>query len=104
MHIVDAITEIENYTRNVKLSDFLANSMMRFASIKQIEIIGEAAYYVTSEIKARFPGVEWDKIAGIRHILVHEYFGIDEHIAWQVIITDIPVLKEQIVRILSEFE
>ena len=50
-HILDAITEIEAYTANIGLKDFLANSMMRFASIKQIEIIGEAANYITPRLR-----------------------------------------------------
>ncbi|CAN5308254.1 hypothetical protein BH11BAC6_BH11BAC6_04600 [soil metagenome] len=66
---------------------------MRFASIKQIEIIGEAAYFVTTETKTKFTEIAWEKIAGIRHILVHEYFGIDDQIVWQVILTDIPTLR-----------
>jgi uncharacterized protein with HEPN domain len=53
-HILDAIAEIEGYTVNIDLKDFLANSMMRFASIKQIEIIGEAANYITPETKTLF--------------------------------------------------
>ena len=53
-HILDAISEIEAYTGNVELKDFLGNSMMKFASIKQIEIIGEAANYITSETKQLF--------------------------------------------------
>ena len=58
-HILDAITEIEAYTANIELKDFLANSMMRFASIKQIEINGEAANYITPETKALFTEIQW---------------------------------------------
>jgi len=81
-HILDAITEIESYTANVVLKDFLANSMMRFASIKQIEIIGEAANYITPETKALFSDIEWKQIVGMRHILIHEYFGVDANLVW----------------------
>jgi len=92
-HILDAITEIENYTANVEQEDFLANSMMRFASIKQIEIIGEAANYITAESKSLFSDIEWKQIVGMRHILIHEYFGVDSNLVWQVIRNDIPNLK-----------
>ena len=55
-HILDAIAEIESYTANVGLESFLSNSMMRFASIKQIEVIGEAANYITRQAKQyKFP-------------------------------------------------
>jgi uncharacterized protein with HEPN domain len=92
-HILDAIEEIEAYTANTDLKDFLANSMMRFASIKQIEIIGEAANYLTPETKALFTDIEWNQIIGMRHILIHEYFGVDDNLVWQVIRDDIPKLK-----------
>ena len=103
-HILDAISEIENYTTGINLKDFLGNSMMRFASIKQIEIIGEAANYITSETKQLFTQVEWKQIIGMRHILIHEYFGVDPNLVWQVIIDDIPPLKTSIHNIYSTLE
>lgn len=103
-HILDAIAEIESYTANIQIKDFLANSMMRFASIKQIEIIGEAANYITPETKTLFSDVEWKQIIGMRHILIHEYFGVDANLVWQVIVSDIPVLKAAITRIAMSWE
>ncbi len=98
-HILDAITEIESYTTSADLPKFLANSMMRFASIKQIEIIGEAANYITEETKQQFADVQWQQITGMRHILVHEYFGVDANLVWQVIMNDLPGLKTTIEKI-----
>lgn len=103
-HILDAIAEVEGYISNVAFKDFLANSMMRFASIKQIEIIGEAANYITPETKGLFSDIEWKQIVGMRHILIHEYFGVDANLVWQVIINDIPRLKEAIERIVVDFK
>jgi uncharacterized protein with HEPN domain len=74
--------------------------MMRFACVKQIEIIGEAANYITPETKAKFSDLEWSSIIGMRHVLVHEYFGMDFELIWQVIIGDIPVLKEKMTAVL----
>ena len=73
LHIIEAISEIEQYTNNVEMEAFLSNSMMRFASIKQIEIIGEAANFITVETKEKFSEIEWSQITGMRHILVHEF-------------------------------
>lgn len=101
LHIIDAITEIDSYTANIDLQLFLQNSMMRFACIKQIEIIGEAANYISAETKALFSDIEWRQITGMRHILVHEYFGVDFHLIWQVIIQDLPELKQKISAVLN---
>lgn len=80
---------------------FLANSMMRFACVKQIEIIGEAANSITAETKAIFSDLEWKQIIGMRHVLVHEYFGVDFDLIWQVILNDLPVLKEKIRQVIN---
>ncbi len=96
LHILECINEIEQYTANVSMEEFLSNSMMRFASVKQIEIIGEAANYITGETKARFTNIQWKQIIGLRHILVHEYFGIDSQLIWQIIVRDLPILKHAV--------
>ncbi len=100
-HILDAIAEIESYTNQVSFDNFVANSMMRFASVKQLEIIGEAANYVSDDLKTKFPEIPWSKIVGMRNILVHKYFGVDENIVWGIIKKDLSELKIQIERILS---
>ena len=103
-HILDAIFEIESYTRQVGFDDFVANSMMRFASIKQLEIIGEAANSLTNEFKQRFSDIEWRAIVGLRNILVHHYFGVDENVVWGIIQKDILELKVKILEFLENLE
>ena len=100
-HILEAIEEIEDYIADVAFDACLKNSMMRFASIKQIEIIGEAANYISEETKNKFSEIEWRQITGMRHILVHEYFGVDDHLIWQVIINDLPELKIKVQNVIS---
>ncbi len=95
-HICDAITEIENYVAGVTLPAFLQNSMMRFACIKQMEIIGEASNHLSKSLKARFSDVQWAQIVGMRNVFAHEYFGIDSNLVWEIIQHDIPELKEKI--------
>ena len=103
-HILTAINEIENYVLNHSKDSFTKNSMMRFASIKQLEIIGEACNIISAETKLKFPNIQWKEIIGFRNILVHEYFGIDSQLIWQVIQDDIPLLKNGIQIILSELD
>lgn len=101
LHILEAIDEIQTYTANTDIKSFLSNSMMRFACVKHIEIIGEAANIITSETKAIFTDLEWKQIIGMRHILVHEYFGVDFDLIWQVIINDLPALKAKILNVIN---
>jgi uncharacterized protein with HEPN domain len=104
IHILESIEEIEKYTAGENLENFMQNSMMKFASVKQIEIIGEAANHITEETKNKFSEIHWRQITGLRHVLVHEYFGIDSNLIWQIIIKDIPALKMMIQEVLTSLE
>ncbi len=75
--------------------------MMRFACIKQLEIVGEACNHVDSVTMDEFPDVEWRKIIGLRNLLIHEYFGIDVLLVWDIIQHYLPELKRQLSRILD---
>ena len=103
-HILDAILEIESYIVKADFSEFLNNSMMRFACIKQMEIIGEASNHISDEAKLKFSSVEWSQIIGMRNVFVHEYFGVDSSLVWEIIRNDIPDLKSKIVEILATME
>lgn len=68
---------------------------------RSMSLIGESAYQLSTECKQCYPEVPWDKIAALRHRLVHEYFSIDEMVLWQIVDMDIPLLKQQIAAILE---
>jgi uncharacterized protein with HEPN domain len=102
-HVIDAINEIESYLHNISKEEFLANSEKRFATIKQIEIIGEACARISPTVKEKYPEVEWKNIIGFRNISIHEYFGVSFQIVWQIAQNDLPVLKQQFSKILVEF-
>ena len=102
LHINDAIIEIESYILNVSLAQFNADSKTRFASIKQLEIIGEAAYHISKEFKLTHVEIEWNQIIGLRHILVHEYYGIENGILWRILQTHIPDLKMKITKLINK--
>jgi uncharacterized protein with HEPN domain len=103
-HILDAIQEIESYIIDVDFDKFMENSMMRYACIKQMEIIGEASNHLSEEVKSEFTSVEWGQIVGMRNIFVHKYFGVDATIVWEIIKGDIPDLKDKIVEIIQSLE
>ena len=103
-HIYDAILEIESYVTNKEFSDFVTNSMMRFACIKQMEIIGEASNHISDDTKARFSKIEWSQIIGMRNVFVHEYFGVDSSLVWEIIKDDVPDLKFKIEEVINLIE
>ncbi len=100
-HGLDAIKEIESYLFDVDFLTFSNNSMIRFACIKQLEIIGEACNHVSEETKTKFTYVPWMQIIGLRNLLIHEYFGVDLHIVWEIVTEEIPLLESQLEKILQ---
>jgi uncharacterized protein with HEPN domain len=96
-HILDAILEIEKYTSQKSLSDFTEDTMLQSACIRQLEIIGEAASRISDDLKAELTDIKWREIIGLRNILIHEYFGVDIDIIWQIIEEDIPRFKNILV-------
>lgn len=76
-HILEAISEIEKYCNDVTFQEFMNDSQKRFATIKQLEIIGEACGRITSTFKEQCPQIEWKQLTAFRNISVHEYFAVD---------------------------
>lgn len=77
--------------------------MLQSATIHQQQIIGEASNYFSNEFFKKYDYVEWTEIVGLRNLLIHEYFGIDLLIVWQIIQNDLPPLKKDISEILKNF-
>ena len=103
-HNFDAIEKIESYIVDADFEKFMENSMMRFACIKQMEIIGEASNHISDEVKSQFSTIEWRQIIGMRNVFVHEYFGVDNRIVWEIIKGDIPDLKDKISKVLQKIK
>ncbi|MDB4923140.1 DUF86 domain-containing protein [Mucilaginibacter sp.] len=101
MHILDAINEIGVYLHDNSYEQFLESSEKRFATIKQIEIIGEACNALTDELKSVNFSIPWKAIIGFRNISIHEYFGINLHLVWEIAKNDLPDLKQKIQGILT---
>ena len=67
--------------------------------MRNLEIIGEACKHVPPEVRAEHPSVDWRRIAGLRDVVIHEYFGVDIEIVWDVVTREAPALLEQLKRI-----
>jgi uncharacterized protein with HEPN domain len=101
-HILDAIVNIENYTRNIDYSEFEKNSMTYHAVIYQILVIGEAVKNISEELKEDYPEIPWRNIAGTRDRLIHGYFEIQLSEVWKVVTSDLIDLKNVVESILEE--
>ena len=101
-HILDAIKDIENFTKGVSEEKFGRTKLLQDAVIRNLEIIGEASKRVPKKIKDKHKDIEWKKIAGMRDVLIHDYLGVDVEIVWAVIENRLPELKKKIAKILNQ--
>jgi len=98
--ILESIDRIEKYVKGKNKEEFLNNHEKQDAIIKRLEIIGEAVKNISPEIKKKHPEIPWKDMAGMRDILVHEYFGVVMDRVWDTAKNDIPKLKKQIKELL----
>jgi len=100
--ILEATSRIRLYAAGLSLEELREDTRTLDAVVRNLEVIGEAVKKVPAEVRRREPEVEWKRIAGLRDILIHEYFGIDLEIIWDVVQNKIPLLEQQVRRLLSE--
>ena len=100
--ILQAIGKIRRYTSGLPFEAFAADEKTVDAVVRNLEVIGEAAGKLPESVRAQCPGVDWKRVTGLRNILIHEYFGIDLPIIWDIIQNKLAELEETIPRLLAE--
>lgn len=95
---------INTYINGVEYDSFNSNQMLIDAVIRNLEIIGEASKNVSDEIKSKYPDIPWKKMTALRNLLIHEYFGVDESIIWEIVIKNLPESRPYIVKAIQEEE
>ena len=94
--MLDSALKIRHYTKGLEYESFIADDKTIDAVIRNFEIIWEAANRIDSDYKTSFPEVEWKRLRGFRNRIIHDYFGIDYEIVWNIFKEDIDILIEQL--------
>jgi uncharacterized protein with HEPN domain len=102
IHIIDSINLIEDYLADKTNEDFLESLPLQDMTMRRLEIIGEAIKNIPQGFKDDYGDIPWKKISGLRDKLIHEYFGVDLDLTWNILARDLPELKIKIEKILSE--
>ncbi|MFH1549006.1 MAG: DUF86 domain-containing protein [Planctomycetota bacterium] len=100
--IREAAKRIDSYAEGFSIARFKKNTLVVDAVVRNLEIIGEAIKHIPVQIRKKHPEIEWKKIAGLRDILAHEYFGIDVDVVWDIVNNKLPTLRKQVRRLLNE--
>lgn len=92
-HIIESINFIEQYLEGMTLEAFLNNQQVQDSVVRRLEIIGEAVKNLPEIFKSDRQSIPWKQIAGMRDVLIHEYFGVDILLVWNTVKKDLPALK-----------
>ena len=98
-HIQDECIYIISVSENLIYEDFLGNETLKRASVRSLEIIGEATKKIPADFKVKWKSIQWKNMAGMRDRLIHDYIGVNYFIVWDVMKNKIPEMNKQI----SEF-
>jgi uncharacterized protein with HEPN domain len=102
VHILTAIDNLIEGSKRHSIEQAEKDTIIFFGFVKQLEIIGEATYKLTNEFRDEHPETPWNKMEGMRHVLVHGYYMISPGKVWNVIENDLPTLRPQIVKFIEE--
>lgn len=103
LHMQECMDNIQEFVEGKTFEEFVANKLLFFAVVKNVEIIGEAAYMLTKEFCANHPVTPWKDIIAMRHVLVHGYYTTSKEFIWATVQYDLPVLRTQVEAYIADF-
>ncbi len=99
--ILNAIIEVEEFTRGMDFERFLTDKKTINAVIRSLEVMGEAAKRIPEDVRQEYPDIPWKQMAGMRDKLIHEYSGMDLDIVWTAVKEELPPIKPLIEKVLN---
>ncbi|VCU52731.1 hypothetical protein TTHN1_00484 [Thermus thermophilus] len=100
--MLEVCEKVMRYTEGLDFDTFVRNELVYDAVLRNLEVLGEAAKKVPDPVRARYPSVEWRAIAGLRDVLAHAYFALDDATLWDIVAHKVPALAEALRQILEE--
>ena len=103
--LADIIEYSDNITRFIKghtFESFVADKITYYSVMKNVEIVGEAAYMLSRAFKKEHPATPWKVVQGMRHVLVHDYATIDDKELYNTAVNGIPELRDQVAKYLAD--
>ncbi len=102
--VLEYADKARSFTKGMNFNDFINDEKTFMATVRALEIIGEAIRHIPDEIRKNYPEIPWYQIIGFRNTVIHEYFGIDKKLVWDTLKDDLTFVKEQISKILKDIE
>ena len=100
-HILESVETLQEYVAGMSEAEFLSSMEKQDSAERRLQIVGEAIVQLPQEFKNQHPDIPWVKVAGLRNLLVHEYFDIDHKLVWNTIEKSVPEFKKQIEALLK---
>lgn len=92
---------VMRYSAGIEQPAFFADAMRCDATLRNLELLGEAATRVPDELRSRAPGIAWRQLIATRNRLIHGYLGIDPDTVWSIVAEDVPALAQQLQALLA---
>ncbi len=103
--MLEAIEKIEKYTSSIEdLEDFMGKDIVVDAVLRNLEIIGEAAKNIPEDLRSKYREIPWNRVAGLRNVVIHGYFAVDLEIVWVIVKEQLPELKEVLLKMMEGLE